>query len=115
MPTDSNERTAAMAWEDQLNYLIHPKWCNDPPDSGGSATDGHIVWESELVDIFPQTAGATSRELSKNIRGDLGALQASDARPPPAARSAPAAPHPLPHLTLSHPVPPPPLPLRRRS
>ena len=82
MPTDSNERTAAMAWEDQLNYLIHPKWCNDPPDSGGSATEGHIVWESELVDIFPQTAGATSRELSKNIRGDLGALQARRRRPP---------------------------------
>ena len=45
-----------MAWEDQLNYLIHPKWCNDPPDSGGSATEGHIVWESELVDVPPTSA-----------------------------------------------------------
>ena len=76
---DSGKKDAAEAWEDQLNMLIGTKWCNDPPQSQGAVNpdDGAapLSWASETVEIFPQTAGATSRELGKAIRGDLVALQ----------------------------------------
>ena len=72
-------KDAAEAWEDQLNMLIGKKWCNDPPQSLGAVNPDDdavpLVWTSDTVDIFPQTAGATSRELGKAIRGDLVALQ----------------------------------------
>ena len=72
-PDGSDERNAAIAWEDQLNYLIGDAW-TDPDLSQGSATRGDVAWTSTLIDIFPQTAGARARELGKNIRGDLAAL-----------------------------------------
>jgi hypothetical protein len=72
-------KDAAEAWEDQLNMLVGKKWCNDPPQSLGAVNPDDdavpLVWSSDTVEIFPQTAGATSRELGKAIRGDLVALQ----------------------------------------
>ena len=76
-PEATPRRAAAEAWEDQLNYLIGARWCNTPPQSQGSAYPGGLRWESDLVEIYPQTAGATSRELGKMIRGDLAALNIS--------------------------------------
>jgi predicted RND superfamily exporter protein len=95
-PEGSVARDAAIAWEDQLNILIGPKWTDwntakdckttpvdhsefaaahaggcEPQISQGAAFPGDLRWVSSLIDIFPQTAGATSRELGKNIRGDL--------------------------------------------
>jgi predicted RND superfamily exporter protein len=91
-PSYTTERYAAEAWEDQLNLLIGPSpngelW-SYPDLSEGSVghwegaktptlTRGGLQWESTLIDIFPQTSGATSRELGKNIRGDLLAVQIS--------------------------------------
>lgn len=83
------ERNRAIAWEDQLNYLIGKEW-TDVGISEGSASghytsvgrtltpddDASLVWKSDIIDIFPSTAGSTSRELGKNIRGDLTSLQA---------------------------------------
>uniref|UniRef100_A0A7S2IXU5 SSD domain-containing protein n=1 Tax=Haptolina brevifila TaxID=156173 RepID=A0A7S2IXU5_9EUKA len=66
----SADRDAAIAWEDQLNYLIGEQWAGDDL-SVGSVTHGPLRWSSSIVEMYPQTAGATSRELSKNIRGDL--------------------------------------------
>ena len=78
---DSPQKDAAEAWEDQLNMLVGTKWCNDPPQSQGAVNpeDGRVAglsWSSDTMEIFPQTSGATSRELGKAIRGDLVALQA---------------------------------------
>lgn len=100
-PEGSAARDAAIAWEDQLNILIAPGWTDwttsktcasqpadntefdsaaangcEPAISLGSAFPGDLRWKSSLIDIFPQTAGATSRELGKNIRGDIAALNA---------------------------------------
>jgi len=92
-PEGSVARSAAIAWEDQLNILIKPEWtdwatnkaCKTVPTSNtefdttmcepalslGAAFPGDLRWTSSIIDVFPQTAGATSRELGKNIRGDL--------------------------------------------
>ena len=48
-----------------------------PDLSEGSASHGGLRWESTLIDIYPQTSGATSRELGNNIRGDLVSIQIS--------------------------------------
>ena len=50
---------------------------NDPPQSTGSAKRGAddstpaLEWRSDILEIFPQTEGSTSRELGKAIRADL--------------------------------------------
>lgn len=72
-------KDAAEAWEDQLNMLIGKKWCNAPPQSRGAVNPDDdaapLKWSSDTIEIYPQTEGATSRELGKAIRGDLVALQ----------------------------------------
>jgi len=80
-PADSVERKKAEAWEDQLNHLIGQSpaggsWTY-PDLSEGCASHGGLTWSSSIVDIFPQTSGATSRELGNNIRGDLTSVQIS--------------------------------------
>ena len=68
---DSDEETITEMWEEQVNYLVGPEWTNSPPDTEGSATDGLVEWTSELIDVYPSTEGAISRELRKNIQGDI--------------------------------------------
>ena len=65
-PVDSLARKAAEAWEDQLNLLIGASpnggsWTY-PDLSEGCVSHGGLRWESSIIDIFPQTSGATSRE-----------------------------------------------------
>lgn len=68
---DSHEETITEMWEEQVNYLVGPEWTNSPPDTEGSVTDGLVEWSSSLVDVYPSTTGAISRELRKNIQGDI--------------------------------------------
>ena len=37
----------------QVDYLVGPEWTDDPPLSEGSATNGTVTWESDVVSVYP--------------------------------------------------------------
>lgn len=53
-----------------------PAWTNNPPDSRGNAyPDEYVAWQSTVVDVYPNTQSAISREGSNSVRGDVVSLQ----------------------------------------
>ena len=54
-----------------MDYLIGPEWVNDPLLSEGSATNDTVSWESDVVSVYPITAGALDREAAIAIGGDV--------------------------------------------
>jgi len=72
---DTLPQLQALAWEEQLDYLVGPDWTVSPPTSVGSATSGISVFSSSVISMYPSTAGAISRELSETISGDVMLLQ----------------------------------------
>mmetsp|Transcript_14418 Transcript_14418/g.34118 ORF Transcript_14418/g.34118 Transcript_14418/m.34118 type:complete len:977 (+) Transcript_14418:69-2999(+) len=59
------------AWEEQVDYLIDPVWTDDPPLSEGSATNGTVTWDSDVVTVYPITDGALDREGDKAVDADV--------------------------------------------
>ena len=68
---DSDEYFHNLAWEEQLNLLIGKEWTADKTTSGGSVSNGTVVWESEKVEVYPITAGAVDREFEANVNADI--------------------------------------------
>ena len=42
-----------------MDYLIDPVWTDDPPLSEGSATNGTVTWDSDVVRAYPTTPTLT--------------------------------------------------------
>ena len=70
---DTDPGNTVRGWEEELNRLVGSRFTYSGL-SKGSATDGETTWSSSIVDAWPNTAGATSRELSRAIRNDITAI-----------------------------------------
>jgi len=71
----TDNRTGALAWEDQANILVGDEWTQADWSKGSVSVNYVPHFTSSSVAVYPNTAGAISREFSGNIRGDLVAVQ----------------------------------------
>lgn len=75
---DDAIQTRSASWEEQLNYLCGEDWVGsgDPELSRGAAyPDKSVVWASQVINVYPNTDGAISREFANSVSGDLMAVQ----------------------------------------